>query len=95
MRLSIPVPDTPFDPFAQSDEVAEFIENLIVTAEREIRGVDSGPQRMDAVVEILVQSVGAPVFGDVQIARLLAQTLYGALARGLPDNLRLSKGGHD
>lgn len=95
MKLSIPVPEKPLNPFTQSDEVSEFIESLIIAAEREIRGINSGPQRMEAVVEILVQSVGTPVFGDAQIAHVLAQTLYGSFARNLPPEFRLSKGGHD
>jgi hypothetical protein len=85
------------------DDIAAWIEKLILEAERQMPGIQRGPERMTAVVETVISTVEVPdvaaslppgvsVIGRREIARMLCQMVYSTLARNLPTNLRTPKG---
>lgn len=90
MRLVLEIPEPPalFDPFEDSDEMVTYIEHLIIQAEKQLPGADRGPEKMEAVVDVVIRTVDLPVRGDREVARVLAQALYSSLARDLPAKLR-------
>jgi hypothetical protein len=90
MRLLLETPDPPalIDPFTDSDVMVTYIENLIIQAEKQLPGTDRGPEKMEAVVDVIIRTVDLPVRGDREIGRLLAQAIYSSLARDLPAKLR-------
>ena len=94
--LKVDLPDTPLNVFDQPDETARWLETLILEAEREIRGLERGPDRLSAVAEVVEQTVVLPNIEDADIqrrvmARMLVQVAYSMIVKGLPANLRSSK----
>jgi len=89
--LNIPRPPVKLDPFSQGDEVAGFIEECVVQAEKQIRGVHRGAERQEAIVEAVAASVELPALYPKKFALYMVQVLYHHIARNLPDNLRQSK----
>ena len=88
--FNVTIPDEKLDPFTQGDEVATLIEHYIGQAERQIRGIEHGPQRLEAVTVAVMQAVILPRFYPKKVAQHMVQVLYHHIARNIPSNLRMS-----
>jgi len=89
--MKVHLPPHKLDPFTDGDEVARLINYLIGEAERQIRGIEKGPQRLEAVTEAVMDSVVLPMLIPKKVARHMVQVLYHHIAKNVPDHLRLSK----
>jgi hypothetical protein len=75
-----------------ADDAFLYARNVIIEAERQIRGIGRGKARLDAVTDALMPHLILP---KTQTPRLLVQifakTVYTSIAIQLPDSLRMSK----
>ena len=87
--LKIALPAELVDP--SSEEALRWIEELIITAEKQITGIERGPERMEAVVEVASQTLGGPLHENHAVVRIMCQLVYNKLAENLPPQFRTPK----
>jgi hypothetical protein len=88
--LNVKLPAEKLDPFTHGDEVATLIEHFIGEAEKQIRGIQRGPERHEAVVDAVMDSVVLPKLYPRQYAKHIVQVLYHHIARKVKKELRMS-----
>jgi hypothetical protein len=88
--LQIAEPAVPIDPINEPDAALEWIEKLIVEAERQISGLQRGGERMEAAVDVASRTLGRPCYGNREVSRLAVQLIYSRTVRGLPPEYRSS-----
>ena len=102
--LKVPANKLPTQPLSweSPDEISGWVEYLIIEAEKQFPGISRGGERMDAVIEVVIQTVelpdmaatippGAAVIGRRGLARMVAQMVYSTIARNLPGHMRSPK----
>ncbi len=90
--LSVRLPKEPLDPVTEPDEVVDLVIRAIIAAEKAIPGLEHGPQRLEAVSQIIRGNVKLGWFYLDWKSKLVARMIYGTVARGLPENLRSTPG---
>ena len=90
-QLQVSIPDKKLDPTSQPDAVYLLIEAFVVAAERQIRGMGRGSERLEAVTVAVIRSIEIPREGRQTTAEMMARMVYTSIALKVPDNLRHSK----
>jgi hypothetical protein len=90
--LAVRLPKKKLDPVAEPDEVVDLVIRAIIVAEKAIPGLEHGPERLEAVSQIVRENVKLGWFYLDWKSKLITRMVYGTVARGLPENLRSTPG---
>ena len=92
MPLSdLKLPESKLDLMADGDATVEFVEHVIIQAEMQMRGIERGHERMEVVVEVLLDHLVLPKLWPKHYAHTVAQAVYHTIARRLDPRLRTPK----
>jgi hypothetical protein len=90
-QLHVTIPPERTDPFLEPDEAFKLVESYVIEAERQIRGIERGPERFKAVLAAVMRAIEFPDEGRETAAAVMVQMVYTSIAIHLPDHMRLSK----